>query len=191
MAAVSWALKEWAIAVEALLAGDLVLLIRKGGIRESKPFFEVPSDHVLLLPTYEHQKAEVLRQPYEERLTPRSVPDIGAEILLPGWAHITQKIQLPSSFVVQSLHPFHIWTDDWFAERLAWKPQRPAYALLLKAYQFSEPISLSYQAHHTGCRSWINLDLAKTLPESTPVLSDTDYLTKAAAIESAIAATTA
>jgi hypothetical protein len=34
MAGLTAAFKEWAIAVEALLSGDLILLLRKGGLRE-------------------------------------------------------------------------------------------------------------------------------------------------------------
>jgi hypothetical protein len=187
MAETIWALKEWAIAVEALLTGDLVLLIRKGGIREAKPFFEVPSDRALLFPTYEHQQPEAIRPPYVDGFEAKPVPPVGAAIPLKGWAEITHQLPLAGNNIIESLHPFHIWTDDWLAERLAWKPERPAFALLLRVYRFVEPLSLVYQKQYGGCRSWIELDFGEALPESSPVLPSETYNQAVSKIQQAIA----
>lgn len=186
MVELSWALKEWAIAVNALLSGDLILLIRKRGIRESKPFFEVPSDRALLFPTYEHQSIEAIQAPYQRQFTPQPVPTVGTLMELTGWAHITHQLPIVGSSWIERLQPFHIWTDAWLAERLAWKPDRPAYGLLLRAYRFAQPITFPYKARYGGCRSWINID-ALTLPESKPVLSEAAYTALAAKIQQAIA----
>lgn len=184
-----WALKEWSIAVEALLSGDLIALIRKGGIRESRPHFEVPSDRVLLFPTYEHQQAQALRLPYKERLTNRPVPVINEPITLPGWAQITQQFLVPEAeSVVAALHPFHVWTDDWLRERLAWKPERPAYVLLLRAYRFSDPVTLLYRQQYGGCRSWITLVDMPALPSSVPVHTEIEYEQQVGAISRVLSA---
>ncbi|MEL6383220.1 MAG: DUF1802 family protein [Cyanobacteria bacterium J06626_18] len=188
-AGIEWALKEWAIAVDTLLSGDLILLIRKGGIRESKPYFEVPSDRALLFPTYEHQSVAAIRLPYQARFVPQPVPTIGAPVKLAGWAQITHQLPIGNLSAVKALHPFHIWTDAWFAERLAWKPERPAYGLLLRVYRFAEPLVLSYETRYGGCRSWIAMDTAEySFPASTAVLSDAAYQERTEAIQQAIAA---
>nr|MCU0552208.1 DUF1802 family protein [Leptolyngbya sp. Prado105] len=57
------ALKEWSIAVQALEQGESILLLRKGGIRESGGRFEIPFHRVLLYPTFEHQDPDLLKQP--------------------------------------------------------------------------------------------------------------------------------
>ena len=49
------AFKEWAVAVDALMSGEQVMLIRKGGISEDSKHFTVIHDKFLLYPTYEHQ----------------------------------------------------------------------------------------------------------------------------------------
>lgn len=191
----AWALKEWAIAVDALLSGDLVLLIRKGGIREAQPFFEVPSDRALLFPTYEHQKLAALRTPFGAAFEDAGVPQVGDPLSLRGWADITHSLPLPVEnsveTVVEKLHPFHIWTDAWLTERLAWKPERPAYALLLRVHRFAEPINLVYQKQYGGCRSWLELKAVENWPTSTPVLSESIYAERVAAIQQAIAPVTA
>ena len=62
----NYGLKEWAVAVEALEAGETILLLRKGGIREGKGGFKVEHNSVLLYPTFEHQKPELLKSEYSK-----------------------------------------------------------------------------------------------------------------------------
>ncbi|MGF1460152.1 MAG: DUF1802 family protein [Leptolyngbyaceae cyanobacterium] len=187
MANSTWALKEWAVVVDALLSGDLILLVRKGGIREQRPVFEVPSDRALLFPTYEHQQVAALRSPWQSQLRSQAVYEVGASVSLSGWAEVTHQLPLKGSDVIEQLHPFHIWTDAWLTERLAWKPERPAFGLLLRAYCLSQPVLLTYQKHHGGCRSWLELDDFAELPIKTPVLSELDYQQRVKDIQQAIA----
>lgn len=181
-----WALKEWAIAVDALLAGELILLIRKGGIHERRPTFEIPSDRPLLFPTYEHQRPDLLRPAYGQQITPRPVPDVGEPVMLKGWSEITHRLLLPRS-PVAALRPFHIWTDKWLEERLAWKPERPAYALLLRTHRFMTPVTLPYQKAYGGCRSWIAIE-PDSLPESQPVLQTSTYEELSDKVQAALSA---
>ena len=58
------ALKEWAIAINALETGKTIMLLRKGGIREKGGSFRVAHNRVLLYPTYEHQQAVMLKADY-------------------------------------------------------------------------------------------------------------------------------
>ena len=64
------ALKEWAVAVEALERGETALVVRKGGIREKT--FAVPKTRFLFFKSYEHQKADQLKPAYHDLL--RSIP---------------------------------------------------------------------------------------------------------------------
>ncbi len=188
-----WALKEWAIAVDALLAGELVLLIRKGGIHEPGAHFQVPCDRPLLFPTYEHQSLVALREDYRDRAQAAEAalqPSLGEQILLPGWAEITHQVRLPNHpAAIAALRPFHIWTDTWLMERLAWKPERSAWVLLLRVFRFEQPVSLLPHPTYRGCRSWVPLQpIATSLPDSAPVLSADSYRARVAAVETALAA---
>ncbi|MEM9769368.1 MAG: DUF1802 family protein [Cyanobacteria bacterium P01_D01_bin.71] len=187
MTNITWAFKEWAVAVEALLSGELMLLIRKGGIHERRPVFNVPSDRVLLFPTYEHQSAEAMCEPWQSRVLPQTVPQVGETVQLPGWAEITHQLPLPGLDSGLQLRPFHIWTDAWLRERLAWKPERPAFVLLLRVHRFAEPVSLAYQKRYGGCRSWIQPQGIDALPQSSAVLTAEQYQRRVTEIQSAIA----
>ena len=52
------ALKEWAVTIAALAAGDQVLIVRKGGIGEKR--FELPHPRFYLFPTFAHQRPELV-----------------------------------------------------------------------------------------------------------------------------------
>ncbi|WP_204141984.1 DUF1802 family protein [Halomicronema sp. CCY15110] len=190
MSKITWALKEWAVAVEALLARELIVLIRKGGIREAQPVFEVPSDRTILFPTYEHQATEALRAPWHSRVKLQTVPQVGDELTLPGWVEISHQLALTGPDIVQRLHPFHIWTDDWLSDRLAWKPERPAYALCLRVHRFATPLTLTDEQRYGGCRSWVQLPTLATLPASTPVLTVAAYQQRINELITAIAPVT-
>jgi hypothetical protein len=184
MAALTGALKEWAIAVEALLQGELILLLRKGGIRETEGRFRVQRDRVALFPTVEHQKPAWLKPAYRDQITPAASPP--ASVLFTGWAEITAVMPLTDPEAVSRLTPFHIWTEAWALERLAWKPQQPLLALCLRAHRFVEPHRVAYQAQFRGCRSWLDLEPPLDLAGSQAVLSDRAYGEQVAAIQAVL-----
>ena len=170
----SHALKEWAIALQALEAGETVLLLRKGGIREVGGRFEVKYNQVLLYPTYEHQKPDLLKPDYAEVNAvasgwhPETVP-------IRSWAEITNIFSVSSESVVNQLLPFHIWNEQFIKERFNWKPRQPIYLLLLRTYRLPEPLSIPYRQEYGGCKSWIDLEEPISLGGSVPVLDDAEY----------------
>ena len=83
------ALKEWAVTIAALAAGDQVLIVRKGGIGEKR--FELPHPRFYLFPTYAHQRPELVKpaardrfaDPLAQREDPAELPlAVHAELLL-------------------------------------------------------------------------------------------------------------
>ena len=62
------ALKEWAVLVDAMKRGEIVAMVRKGGIREQRAGFSVRHDRFLLYPTFFHEKANELAPRYAASL---------------------------------------------------------------------------------------------------------------------------
>jgi hypothetical protein len=175
------ALKEWAIAITALRSGSMILLLRKGGIRDPRdPFAEIPN-RTALFPTYEHQVLHYLKQPVE--IAP---PDVDTPIVMDTWAHITHGFSLSTDAEILALLPFHIWTTEFVTERLKWRSHQPLQALLLRAYPLEEPIVIGRSPSHAGCRSWIHLETPISTQNAAPVLSEQDYQKLLNAIEDAI-----
>jgi hypothetical protein len=169
------ALKEWAIAVNALTQGETIVLLRKGGLREQSGKFTIPSKQVWLFPTYEHQQPHLLKAPYGDRVRPVPSGWHPERIEIPAWAEIGEVLQVQDPQVVARLFPFHIWSESFVAERLAWKPQTPLFVLLLRVYRLKHPHEIAYRESYGGCRSWIKLEQALTSEGAIAVLSDEVY----------------
>lgn len=172
---VSVALKEWAIAIQALLSGDQILLLRKGGIREGKPRFQIPQRQVLLYPTYEHQKPELLKPTDAEQVEPVPSGWHPEQVEIRAWAEITDVIEIDQAAQVEALLPLHCWNERFVAERLKWKPQVPLNLLLLRVYKLAEATVLDYRPEFGGCKSWIDWPETISIQDSCPVLDDETY----------------
>jgi hypothetical protein len=180
------ALKEWAVAVNAIERGETVLLLRKGGIRESGGRFQVDRDEVLLYPTYEHQQPELLKPEYALQVTPVASGWHPETIQISSWAKITDILPVIDETIVNALLPFHIWNEIFIRDRLKWKPSQPVYVLLLRAYKLPQARQISYRTEYGGCRSWIDLTEEIDLAGATPVLDDATYEQKVSEIRNAI-----
>jgi hypothetical protein len=172
------ALKEWAVAIDALQQGKTIMLLRKGGIREQEGRFQVDRQQVLLYPTYEHQKPELLKSEYADQVTPVESGWHPETIQITAWAEITDILTVETTqgdSVLTALLPFHIWNDRMIRDRLKWKPRQPLYLLLLRTYNLPEPQVIRYSEKYGGCRSWIELENPISIEGSCPVLTETEY----------------
>lgn len=175
------ALKEWATAVEALERGETILLLRKGGIREVGGRFRVPESEVLLYPTFEHQKPELLKSDYAQNVTPVASGWHPERVRIGSWASITDlwpiavETEEIAASVQSALQPYHIWNDRFVRDRLQWKPRQPLYLLLLRTYRLAELREIAYSEAYGGCKSWIELTEAVATVDSFPVLDEVAY----------------
>jgi hypothetical protein len=179
---VNWALKEWQAAVTALLQGETVLLLRKGGIRESGGQFQVASRQVLLLPTCEHQQAHLLKPEFQSLMEVANQDSDGDSVIFTGWATITHVFCLQPPSMACDLLPHLIWNRSFVDDRLQWRPDRPLYAMALRAYRLPSPVELPRHRGYTGCRSWVELGESVNTQGSTPVLAEAAYQTELASI---------
>lgn len=180
------ALKEWAVAVDALAGGETIVLLRKGGIREEGKHFRVAHDEVLLYPTYEHQQPELLKPRYAGLAQPVPSGWHPQTVTIDGWARITDIFQVSEAATVEALLPHHIWNERFAAERFGWKPRYPLYVLLLRAYRLAAPQTIPYVAAYGGCRSWIDLEAPVALAGMRPALTDAEYAERTAEIRAIV-----
>ncbi|MBA3945004.1 MAG: DUF1802 family protein [Herpetosiphonaceae bacterium] len=184
--AVNHAFKEWAVAVDALHAGDTIMLLRKGGIREEGKHFRVAHDEILLYPTYEHQLPGLLKSPYAGQVEAVTTGWHPTTVPIHSFARITDIFQVSAADTVEQLLPFHIWNERFAAERFGWKPRHPLYVLLLRTYQLPQTHALPYDAAYGGCKSWIDLQASVSLEGMVPVLDDAAYAAQVAMIHAIV-----
>lgn len=190
------ALKEWAIAVDALTQGKTIVLLRKGGIREPGGSFAIKHSPVWLYPTYEHQKPHLLKPEYLsseytslERTSPVTALPSGwhpERIEIPAWASITHVFQISDADAIEALLPFHIWNLQFVADRLKWKPKSPLAVLLLRVYRLLQAHTIAYHPSYGGCKSWIDLEVGLSPIDALPVLSEAEFLSQVALVRTAL-----
>jgi hypothetical protein len=167
------ALKEWAVAVDALTAAETVVLLRKGGIREAG--FKVDDRPFWLYPTYEHQKPELLKAKYADLVTtvsPGWHPDL---VSIGAWAIVTHQYELKEQAQLDRLMPHHIWNEDFTEMRLKWKPNLALTVVFLRVFRLKESVEIPFELVYGGCRSWTTLKPEIEALESVAVLSDDRY----------------
>ena len=192
------ALKEWAIAVDALAAGKTIMLLRKGGIREDHKNFQVQHQRVWLYPTYEHQKPHLLKPEYATKVTIVESGWHPETVMIRSYAEITQVLSVNTLETLQALQPYHIWNEQMVRDRLKWKAsqtrafpctklcgvnasrrrgvaRQPLSVLLLRVYNLPQPLSMTYDSSYGGCKSWIDLVEPISLVGLTPILDDNTY----------------
>ena len=164
------ALKEWAVAVEALERGETALVVRKGGIREKA--FAVPKTRFLFFKGYEHQKPEQLKSTYHDLL--RSIPNRRDDepVIFTSFAEVYGAYEVSEAEELEALDPHHIWTHEYAESRLKWRPKKPLTVIVLRTYLLPEPMVLEYRESYGGCKSWIELEEAVPTTGSRPALKD-------------------
>ncbi|MHC5714613.1 MAG: DUF1802 family protein [Nostoc sp.] len=169
------ALKEWAVAINALESGKTIMLLRKGGIHERNGNFQVAYKQILLYPTYEHQQAFMLKAEYANGVYPVTSGWHPETVRIGSWAEITDILPVSDEFIVNGLLPFHIWNEHFISDRLKWKPRQPLYILLLRTYKLPQEQEIPYYPKYAGCKSWIDLNQPIELQAAKPVLSNSAY----------------
>ena len=166
-------LKEWAVAVRALELGKTALVIRKGGIREKA--FAVANRRFLLLPGYEHQKAELLKPEYWELL--KEIPDLTDQgpLRFTSFAEVRGAYEICERESLEAIDPYHMWTPEYAESRFRWRPKKPLTVLVLRAYLLPEPVELPYSEVYAGCKSWIELENPVFTAGARPALSDDGF----------------
>jgi hypothetical protein len=180
------ALKEWQIAVNALEQGHLILLLRKGGIREGKRRFSIEQNPVLLYPTFEHQQADLLKPEYATQVKAVASGWHPEQVRIGSWALISHVFQVMDGEPLAALSRFHIWSPTFVVERLRWQPSQPLYVLLLRVYRLAKSEMIPYAPTYGGCRSWIELEQAIALDDSQPVLDNPTYDQQVNAIQTVL-----
>jgi hypothetical protein len=181
------AFKEWAVTVRALATGKQIVLLRKGGIREEGREFRVEEPRFLLYPTYEHQRADLLQEPYRPDLAAvlAEVPEPGT-VRLAYWAEVTDIYQTLEAAEVEALAPHYIFTTSYAEERLRWRPKKPLYILLLRTYRLPTTHAVPVRPSYLGCKSWVELEAPISLEGLVPVLDDAAYEARRAAVRAAL-----
>ncbi|RJX37848.1 DUF1802 family protein [Paenibacillus pinisoli] len=182
------ALKEWAVSVKALHDGEQIIVMRKGGIIEETRDFQLLSQSFYLMPAYEHQRKELLKEAYRDGMdeTLKEWSPEAETIKLSAYAVVERDIEITDQETLDKLRDMHIWTDTFAEERLKWKKKNPLHVLLLRVYKLEEPVHAPMKPAYSGCKSWVRIEDEIAEPSMKPVLTQAQFDKEAGRILSAL-----
>ena len=183
------AYKEWAVIVHALVEGEQVLDVRKGGLREDGRHFGLQATRLWLYPTAEHQQPELLKPAYRHLIELASASPVGEPIRIDSWADIVGVATLSTPEELAALDSKLIWTFDYAESRLRWKKRDPLWVLALRVHRLHEPVIVPWREEYGGCTSWVDLQGLPDDPaalSSEPALSDVAFKSRLKGIVGAL-----
>ncbi|HVT83363.1 MAG TPA: DUF1802 family protein, partial [Phycisphaerae bacterium] len=163
------ALKEWDCLITALLEGRQAILLRKGGILESENQFELEHPRFLFYPTFVHQDPRMLKPQYQQ-----SLPQTRAEpetISLRGYAEVAQIFEVPSRPKLEKLDDLHIWGPAMVDMRFNYRPEKPLYLVVVRAFALPLPVQIPNTMEYAGCKSWVPLNNDVDVTAARPALA--------------------
>jgi hypothetical protein len=183
------ALKEWAVLVSAMARGDLIAMIRKGGIREHRAGFDVRHDRFLLYPTFFHEKLDELDprfHPMLESVHASTPPNGTIEIrYLATVAAVWQVTELDRLRAIDSEHGL-----TWGAveSRFRYRNDPRVHVVAVRLARLPTVVSLPEVRRYTGCVSWVKLDEDVKVSGATPVIAEDIFTARLRALEHALGA---
>ncbi len=181
------AFKEWAVVVDALIRGEQIIILRKGGIREGKAGFRVLADRFWLFPTQFHQQGEAVTYAARRRFDEiRANGDSGESVRIQAMVELVESCELEDWTQITKLGGQHVWRESVIKERFEWGRKKAVFVLVVRVYRLRSPVSIPFISKYSGCRSWIELEPPMPSEGLAPVLSDADFARQAARFHEAI-----
>jgi Uncharacterized protein conserved in bacteria len=183
------ALKEWAVLVDAMARGDLIAMIRKGGVRERRAGFDVRHDRFLLYPTFFHEKLNELDARFHPTLESAHAnrPPEGS-IELRYVATVAAVWQVTELERLRAIDAEHGLTWSAVESRFRYRDDPRVHVVAVRVATLPSVALLPEARRYTGCVSWVKLDDDVNVRGSTPVIGEHVFATRIRALESALGA---
>jgi len=166
----STALKEWDLLITALLEGRQAILLRKGGILEAENQFELEHERFLFYPTYVHQDPKMVKPQFREGIRREAAePEL---LTIRGYGEVARIFEVPSRAKLEMLDDLHIWDAPLLDMRFAYRPEKPLYLVVIRAFVLEKDVTIRNTLAYAGCKSWVPLDEGINVVTSRPAMAE-------------------
>ena len=185
------ALKEWAVLCDAMARGDIIAMVRKGGIREQRAGFAVRHDRFLLYPTFFHAR--------EDELAPRFRTTLGSAEAThpsPGLVRLSLVAEVAAVWHVSDLESLRAIERDhglaWTAveSRFTYRGVPGVQVVAVRVARLPRTAELPEARRYAGCVSWVELDQDVDVGGASPVLDAATFDARIALMRDALGAPT-
>jgi hypothetical protein len=181
------ALKEWAVLVDAMARGDVIAMVRKGGIREQRAGFSVRHERFLFYPTFFHEKANELAPRFTSGLVASHgrTPEAGT-IRIEYVAEVAGVWPVAELEVLRDIEGEHGLAWSAVESRFHYKNNPGVQVVAARVSRLLEPVVLPEAKRYQGCVSWVELDRDVDVSNTTPVLDDTSFMMRLTALRNSL-----
>jgi hypothetical protein len=171
------ALKEWAVMVDALGCGDIIGIVRKGGIRDQRRGFAMRHKRFLFYPTRFHASVEQLSERFAPRLArshANMAPAGSVRIEYVGYTAMTVMVR---NFRRLALARYELGLSE-SALRARFNYKHPGVEFVaLRVQRLLKPIIIPELRRYEGCVSWLELDndIACETGDVAPVMGEHEF----------------
>ena len=183
------ALKEWAVLIEAMARGDIVAMVRKGGIREKRAGFEVRHDRFLLYPTFFHENLPDLALRFHPRLAAahdRRPP--AGRVRLTHFAECVAVWNVVDASLLPGVEHEHGLAPSAVLSRFNYRGNPHVRVVVVRVRELAAPVEIDEAPRYAGCVSWLELDADVELRGARAVLPEPELEERIAAIGRALGA---
>ncbi|HET7564554.1 MAG TPA: DUF1802 family protein [Gemmatimonadaceae bacterium] len=165
------ALKEWAVLVDAMARGEIIALIRKGGIREQRAGFAVRHPRFLLYPTFFHER--------ESELAPRFLPQLEAShanrpperMLRIGYVADAVAVWRVSELErLRAIEMEHGLAWPAVESRFMYRNLPGVHVVAVRVARLAHDVEIPEARRYGGCVSWVALDGEVDVSGATAVI---------------------
>ena len=181
------ALKEWAVLVDAMARGEIIAMVRKGGIREQRAGFAVRHERFLFYPTFFHERPGELAPQFAARLaSSHAARPAEGTIRLEYLGQVAGVWPVSSLESLRSIDGMHGLAWSAVESRFHYRQKPGVQVVAVRMLRLAEPVVVPEERRYQGCVSWVALDGAVNVSNASPVLDDTSMLMRVAALTNAL-----
>lgn len=182
-------LKEWAVLCDALAAGDVVAMVRKGGIREQRAGFSVRHDRFLLYPTFFHEKEAELQPRFREQLAASHAaqPQAGT-VRLALLATVAGVWKVDDLEALRGIEREHGLAWDAVASRFHYRNRPGVQVVAVRVARLPHAVTVPEERRYLGCVSWVALDDPVDVRGAVPVLDGDGFAARFETLRRALGA---
>ena len=181
------ALKEWAVLVEAMARGDIIAMVRKGGIREKRAGFDVRHDRFLFYPTFFHENPSDLAERFHPMLGAahqRRPPEGLIRI-----THLAESVavwNVLDATLLPLVEHEHGLAPAAVMSRFQYRGNPNVRVVAARILALPEPVEIPDARRYAGCVSWLELDADVGVSGARPVLPEAALQQRVRALAAAL-----
>jgi hypothetical protein len=153
------ALKEWAVLCDAMARGDIIAMVRKGGVREQRAGFVVRHDRFVFYPTFFHERDGELAPRFRDTLAISQAAQPRA-----GLVRLSLVADVAAVWHIRDLEALRAIESDhglaWQAveSRFNYRGVPGAQVVVVRVSRLPAAVELPEARRYAGCVSWVELD---------------------------------